>query len=252
MKLPEYLKTLGEAPLPKLNVKNELERIRNDPLNSLISRLHGKLGDKVADSTDLYQRAYHFYYQSVERLLPDVSLARRWRNGPYYAERDEMRMPREWVGLAHRYRAIANHIDFDFDNFVIHSRIMLDRAIGLSKYFLDGGHLPSFNSFNRHRKFVIEENRFGNIEYARYFRAKTGWFEVLREVRDKYVVHPNRAGLHTWGLFKGDEFVYAFFTAVTTGSGKAEPRAFLLGTHRLIRQVDGFLRWFAKYGTARV
>ena len=138
---------LGNAALPRLNVQEELARIKHDPMSGLILKLQRLKPNGFDAQIERYKSAYNLYFLSAERLLPEASIARRWRNGPYIAERDHLRAPAEWRALSRRYHAIANYIDLDFYNLVLHSPILLDRTIGFSRYFIKGSRMPSFSSF---------------------------------------------------------------------------------------------------------
>ena len=128
---------------------------------------------------------------------------------------------------------------------------MLDRVAGLSRSFLVGQELPSFTSFAQHRKFFIKLARpFGDQEdYAKYMRSETGWFETLKNVRDKFLVHQGPSHRKLWLLAGLTRDVELMLLLNPEQNPVQNPERFLvLSVHRLVKEVDRFLRWFCAYG----
>ena len=86
----------------------------------------------------------------------------------------------------------APYWGLDFDNFLIHGRILLDRAIRLARPLFGRSDAPSLYSFRKHRDFFLKPENIPypvHEEYAKYVREQTGWFPRLKLARDKYIVH---------------------------------------------------------------
>lgn len=234
----------------RMNVRNQLRRLRDEPLYPFLERLRSTREPTFwEDEIERYQMAYWFYYLSLERLLPEMSLAVRWRNGPYWAIREHRKYTDSERKLAARYNAIARYLEYDFVNCIIHTRILLDRVASLSRTFLAGGKLPSFTSFAKHRKFFLKStHRYGDHEeYAAHIRSRTNWFGVLKNVRDKFIVHLGPKHRKFWGIPYGRREVD--LTLFLDSDQNPPPRHTLtMSIHSLVREVDGFLRWFTAYG----
>src|SRR5690349_21833634 len=149
----DYL--LGHEPIGyRINVRKTLAQYRRDPLYGLIAELGGYDRPRILhDDISMYQLAYSWYYLSLQRFLPAMSLAVRWSKGPYWALREgRAYTPRE-SAIAQRYNEVAPYLYLDFYNCLLYARILLDRVAALSRVFLTAGDRPSFTSFNEHKKF---------------------------------------------------------------------------------------------------
>jgi len=85
-------------------------------------------------------------------------------------------------------------LSLDYEDFLIHSRILMDRVIFLAQFLLPRTpNRPSPTSFTEHRKFFRNTRNIpfrGDEEYAEYIRGDTQWYEtLLRSYRDDFVVH---------------------------------------------------------------
>ncbi len=180
----------GHKPLHRrLNYRKELRRLRNDPLAPLIAAFGGdrRLPRVFQDTISRYEETYECYYLCLSRFLPEQSLAARWRNGPHYRLRYGRRYTPRDSELARRFNTIAPFLYLDFYNCLLWARILLDRIVALSRYFLTGQTLPSFHSFSDHRKFFVKRTASygGHEDYARYIRDQTEWFDMpIKHVRD--------------------------------------------------------------------
>jgi hypothetical protein len=139
----------------------------------------------------------------------------------------------------------------DFFNCLFHARILMDRTIGLARYFLPRGERPSFTSFNDHRHFFMRrktEYR-GFEDYAEYFRSKIQWFDQLKEVRDRILVHQGPRHWRYFGYPLGGPDL-----ELVIGHPKDQARVFagfdvtVVSVRELAADVDAFLRWFAERG----
>lgn len=247
---------LGHKPLEgRLNIRKELKRLRHDPLDQFV-RIFGqqKSFHFMQNEFSRYREAYYFYYLSLERFLPEMSIAVRWRNGPYFVLKYGGKYTPSERRLADQYYKISPFLEFDFFNCLLYARMLLDRTIGLSRHFLKGGNLPSFTSFNEHRKFFrrLKQPYREHEDYAEYLRAKTGWFDLpVKQIRDKFLVHAGPRHLRIFGIpSKGYE--YGLTVLLPTGPDPDNPlaqmKSITLSIPRLARDIEEFLTWFCRYG----
>lgn len=241
----------GFAPVERrLHVREELRRLRRNPLKPLLRSLGAAAGEGRIHMTELGRCAiaYEFYFQSLARFLPEMSVVLRWRLGPYFARKYRVPYTPGQAKLARRYHEIAPYVEMDLVNCVIHARALMDHVAPLSRRFLPNRGLP-VRSFHAHRDFFVKRTEpFGDHEeYAEYMRTRTLWFDDLREIRDKFFVHPGPEHLRVFGVPSGDSEAGM---AILTGNA-SDPRrqdAVLVSVPRLARQIDDFLRWFSNYG----
>lgn len=247
-----------EALEKRLNIRNELAKFKKDPLESFLNLFNSE--DRYfpfADEIYRYKEAYRFFYLSLERFLPEMSIGIRWRNGPYYALKYRAKYSQTEKKIADQYNKIAKFIEYDFFNCILHSRILLDRAISLSRFFIKNKSQPSYTSFNSHKKFFINliENdlRYDpHEEYACYIRENTGWFEVpLKIIRDKYLVHAGPQHVRLFGYpDMGHEF--SFVVMLPNGDNPEKPlskiKVISLSVPQLANDISKFLSWLANYG----
>ncbi|MBP9019438.1 MAG: hypothetical protein WBJ37_06640 [Bacteroidales bacterium] len=151
-----------------------------------------------------------------------MSIERRYKNGPNWTRKESRRFSDSKRWLAVKRRETARFLNLDFDNLLIHSRILLDRATALTRAFLKNERsLPSFASFNKHRSFFLKPENIphGNHEeYAKYVRERTEWFpSLLGLARDKFVVHRNRPfyKLYGWSKNGASEMEMVLLTSKT-------------------------------------
>jgi hypothetical protein len=165
------------------NIRNELRRMRSDPLHELRLAL-GDDGHRIlSDDLSRYADAYRFYYLSMERFLKAMSVAARYSRGPHWKRRSggTQSFTKSDQRLAGEFRATGRFLELDLTNCLIHTRILLDRTIALSRTFLNvPGRRPSFTSFSEHKKFFLRlSGPYGeHDEYAKLIREETDWFEV--------------------------------------------------------------------------
>jgi hypothetical protein len=190
MSKPDFL--LGHEPIgSRINVRRELRRLSVDPMRPFLDVLGAEKFAILSSDKSRYEEAYWFYYLSLDRYLHEMSVAARYSKGPRWI-RGKARYTAREQSLADQYRKVAPFLEYDLVNCLIHSRILLDRVTGLARHFIKGKRLPSFTSFNDHKKFFLNlsEPYGAHEKYAQYIREQTGWFEMpLKAVRDKFVVH---------------------------------------------------------------
>lgn len=224
-----------------MNIMKILKKIRNDPLSNYLVTLDDRtpyLG--YADAINSYLEQYIFFILCCERLLKAMSIERRYRNGPYWSRKAGIPFTKHERWLAAKRNETGRFLGLDFDNLLIHSRILLDRASAITKIFLKNQPTqPSFTSFTKHREFFLrtENIPYSNHEtYAKYVREQTGWFtSSLKLVRDKFIVHRNKPfqRFYGWPKYGFSEMEMLLFTSATDDSGN-------LGTveHKVVNPLD--------------
>jgi hypothetical protein len=247
---------LGHQPLEsKLNVRAELKRLRQDPIEPLIQALGKEPGYLILqDEFSRYLEAYYFYYLSLDRFFHEMSVAVRWGKGPHLVRKYGGKYTPSQRKLAAQYNKIARFLEFDFFNCLLYARMLLDRTIALSRHFLKGANLPSFTSFNDHKKFFQRQKTpYGGFEeYAAYIREQTDWFDTpLKAVRDKFLVHTGPQHLRVFG-YPSNGYEIRLMIMVPNGNDPekslARVKVIEVSIPQLARDIEQFLTWFCAYG----
>ena len=208
-----------------------------------------------ADDIYRYREAYHFFYLSLKRFLLEMSIAVRWSNRQYYVRKYGGKYSESQRKLANKYNAISKYLAYDFFNCILHFRILMDKTIGLSRYFITNNQLPSFTSFDNHKKFFkeLKENNeeFGQFEdYAHYIREETDWFDIpLKIVRDKYLVHAGPKHIRIFGYPNDHEI--SLVLILPAGDEKKslnKVNCISVSIPQLANDIQKFLIWFSNYG----
>jgi hypothetical protein len=247
---------LGHKPVERrLNIGKELKRFRHDPLDQFI-RVFDQRSDFhfMQNEFTRYREAYYFYYLSLKRFLPEMSIAVRWRNGPYFVLKYGGKYTPTQRRLADQYNKISQFLEFDCFSCLLYARMLLDRTIALSRHFLKGGKLPSFTSFNEHKKFFQKLNQpYGkHEEYAEHMRANTAWFDLpVKLIRDKFLVHAGPQHMRIFG-YPAIGYEYDLIVLLPSGPDPDKPlaqvKSITLSIPRLARDIEEFLTWFCRYG----
>ncbi|HAJ33003.1 MAG TPA: hypothetical protein DCK79_06485 [Candidatus Atribacteria bacterium] len=242
----------------KLNISRELKKFRKDPMEPFFRLLDKEQEFTLfADDIYRYREAYNFFYLSLTRFLLEMSIAVRWSNGPYYVRKSRGKYSESQRKLANKYNAISKYLAYDFFNCILHSRILMDKTIGLSRYFITNNQLPSFTSFNNHKKFFkkLKENN-EELEqfedYARCIREETDWFDIpLKIVRDKYLVHAGPKHMRFFG-FPGIGHELSLVVVLPAGDEEKKPlskvNCISVSIPQLANDIQIFLIWFSNYG----
>ncbi len=246
---------LGHEPIGRRpNIRAELKRIRHDPIGPLLEAIDDRGPSILSTIQSRYQDAYRFYYLSFERYLKGMSIAARYSRLRETVGRRQF-TPRERA-LAKQRRGIAKFLEYDIINLLLHSRILLDRAVGLSRFFLVGEQLPSFTSFSEHRKFFckVPAQTAGWPKYAERIRDHTGWFEMpLKAVRDKFIVH---AGPKHWRCMGYPDGGFELDLSLIVPDQDAQhaplatPTVIRVNALRLSYDIESFLVWFCGFALA--
>lgn len=251
----------------ELNVQRELTLFRRVPLFTLINRIEpDRMKTKAisvgiglvcaSSAVDRFLNAYKLCYLSLARILPEMSDL--IRGDYFYPYAKAVRFNKSRRQLAKKYHAAERFFELDLLNCLIHFRILADRTIALSRHFLSRSNVPSFTSFNQHKRFFTK-HEYGALygtheEYAEHIRMNTSWFDVLKTVRDDFLVHNAPKHLSLIGYSESDLDLIIVFVP----SGFSEHRkkfleayegiAFQFSLRRLVLDVRQFLKWFDHYG----
>lgn len=237
------------VPLKKrLNVRNEIKRIRVDPLKEYLNLAYSN--SPPGGVRDRYEYAYYLYMRSMERIFEQISTSVRYRKGPYYVRKYGGKFTSGQKKLADKARKLRPFFELDISTGLLHTRILLDRVTALSRNFLKGSKLPSFTSLSDHKKFFIKNSNLieGHNEYARYMREETDWFDKpIKYVRDKFFVHhgPKHFMVYTIGWENDDNLTLNIQLFPDKGREKTEWIRF--NPWRMSYDVESFLLWFSEY-----
>lgn len=235
-----------------LNVEKEVCRFQRDPLATLLAALDDTHSDMFQGDVGRYRQSFAFYSLSLERVLRHISIGRRWQNEVRYAYGGRRKFTERQKDISRKYRARRPFFELDFTNCLIHERIVMDRTIAFSRRFLSGPRLPSFTSFNDHKKFLKRNAAFlGNAQhaYVDHIVNETDWFDVvLKPVRDKFAVHtaPNHIPFLGYPSHHDLEMCFVLDQG-NTSKPFGEARVVTVSIRRLARDVEGFLLWYNEY-----
>lgn len=243
----------GNEPVEdRLNIERELDIFRDDPLAPFLAKLgHHESPLLEIDEVGRYQIAYQNYFLSLERFIYEMSIAIRWDNSTKYAWRIRQKYSPWDKRVAKKYHGVKRFIELDFINCLIHTRILCDRVVSLSRQFLDLNDKPSFTSFYDHKRFFSNgERSFGrHEEYADYFRKNTQWFDMpLKPVRDKFVFHAGPVHMRFLGYNTREDLTMGVIVPRRPSSATPKHDFVRISVRRLARDLKGFLEWFSAYG----
>jgi len=234
--------------------------MRKDPLHQLLLALGHDGPQILSNDSSRYEDAYRFYYLSMERFLTGMSIAARYSRGPYWKRRSggTSRFTMSDQRLAGQYRATARFLELDLTNCLIHTRILLDRTIALSRMFLAAsGERPSFTSFKEHKKFFLRLSRpyDEDDEYATLIRNETDWFEMpIKLARDRFIVHSAPKHMRFLGYPNGG-FELALSIMVPhepDGEKVARMEVIRVNAIRMSLDIQQFLDRFSQYGRSAI
>ena len=222
----------------------------------------GLINDTSAEFTNgdigRYLQAYSWYILCLSRVFKHISLSRRVEAGLRHYPRNA-RYSSYQKELSSKYREFNQYIELDYQNLIIHSCILLDRVITLSRRFIIGGNLPSFTSFNKHKQFLKKNPNALNVdhnEYLQHMTLKTDWFEIpLKVLRDKFLMHSSEKHMSFlgWGESNWD---LEMVTIISAGKNQEKlfkkVKAINFTPRRLARDIESFLHWFSNYASNKL
>lgn len=246
----------GELPgLPRLpeiiNVEEELDRLSVNPVNPLLKELPLETENPFADNPGARLiSSYELYYRSLERFLPEASTAARFRAGPHYVHHEQRSYTDYERRLADRFHEIKGFLQLDFFNCILQARILCDRLVGVSRYFLPDDEQPSFTSFHGHRKHYRKKGADQDCleRYVELFCNRTDWFDTLKLVRDKYIVHPGERHDKFWGHPFGTWELTVTIVSKKEKSDNSRPLVAEVSIPRLARELESFLQDYNEIG----
>jgi hypothetical protein len=243
---------LGDEPVQaRLNLAAELRLLRRDPLGPVLDLIKNDEAVVLHRDAGRYVQALEFYVLSAERCLLNISIGTRYyRQVTPYLGGHRRLTPRRRL-LSRQYSARARFFRLDLMNLLLHSRILLDRTITFSRRFLLGPELPSFSSFADHRKFFQKRPDAlspRHLSYARHIAQQTSWFDMLKSVRDKIVVHIGPPHFQ-FVTYPSSHDMGMFFALDNRQPWADYPQAssVTFSARRTIQNVREFLTWYSDY-----
>jgi len=245
---PQGNEPVGE----RLVLKVEQRLYQEDPLEPLLTAIvSGRQVWFITDEVARYETAYADYRLSLERLMPEMRAGIQW----HYHIRGRRKYGPRQRAIAEAYHRSKKFLGHDCRAAVIFARILLDRAVSLSRHFLEHEKGLGFTSFNEQKKFFSKRGSSSGMqeEYASYIRKKTDWFEHLKLVRDKFIIHhgPKHMNLLTYGPHAaGHDLGILIFVTGDDDFSQREGKMTVIqiSIRRLVRDVHAFLSWFRDYG----
>jgi hypothetical protein len=237
-----------------LNVRAEAKRLRANPIDALLKRIVGSRSRSpfVIDDIGRCLDAYEFYALTLARYYEGLSLGYRWRRSAYFALKYRTKYTAYERRLANRYNRSKYYLELDFFNSLLHARILLDRTIGLARYFLPkSGEQPSFTSFADHKKFFTRRTSWHSVfqDYADHFRNETGWFDELKNIRDKILVHQGPKHSRWFGYpFEHTDLSLSIMFPLDEAAPLRGGTVWRFSIRDMATEIDRFLHWFSRRG----
>ena len=246
---------IGHVPVTdRLNVGNEIRRFSDDPLRSYLNMLDDTNAALFHGDVGRYKQAFSWYTLSLGRVLEQCSVARRCdrilRWLPVTVKYSTYQLQ-----FARKRKSVGPYQELDYQNLIIHTCILLDRTISLSRRFLRGRRLPSFTSFNQHKAFL---RKHGNElykdfhDYADRVTSTTEWFEIpLKVLRDKYLMHSSEKHMVFFGWSTERQWDLEMMTIIPAPQNQNKllerVKCIRFSPRRLAKDVEEFLHWFSEY-----
>ncbi len=146
------------------------------------------------------------------------------------------------------------YLELDYQNLIIHSCILLDRTIAISRRFISLSKKPSFTSFSKHVEFFTKNTELVEKEFKEYqtkIVSCLDWYTIpLKLIRDKYLMHSAERHMiyFGWGRSKWDLEMITVIPAKSKQEKLLERVKFIcFSSRRLARDIESFLKWFAEY-----
>lgn len=249
---------VGHRPVTeRRNVKNEFRRFSADPLRDYLITVGDKDAAFFHGDIGRYTQAFSWYALCLGRTLDHCSVARRCdRELRWHPV--TLRYSVRQAQIARKRKAIGPYHELDYQNLIIHTCILLDRAIALSRRFLRGRNLPSFTSFTQHKAFLKKHSSALEVrfrDYADRVASTTDWFEIpLKVLRDKYLMHSAERHMAFFGWSTEKQWDLEMTTIISASCDQKHllerVKLICFSPRRLARDVDAFISWFSEYGQA--
>lgn len=236
-------------------LKKEIALFKDDPMDPFIKVISPNV-EMLSNDASRYKEAYLFYFLSLKRYFTDMYYAKIWDQKLKWVHRDRKKYSPTQRKVLPKVYQHNDYLELDFADCILHGRILCDRTISLSSYFLVGPKLPSFTSFSDHKKFLVKNRTIGqqHEEYATFIESNTGWFEKsLKQVRDKYVVHTAQKHMKFYGYATDQDLsMVLFLPEGPPGKELSKVQPVNISIRRLARDVRGLLIWFASYALRNI
>jgi hypothetical protein len=185
----------------------------NDPIRPVYEIAKAQIEQRLLDE---FEAAYSRYVQKLshlsfiwDRLRADVDAHEKCLELAFAGHKQRVAgeaFTSEELAALGQLEDASKTLYLDYEDFFIHSKILMDRTIFLTQFFLPRAETkPSTTSFTRHRQFFQKPENIPfnkDEEYARYMRENTQWFEtMLKAYRDSFVVHDVR--FRSMGVISG-------------------------------------------------
>jgi hypothetical protein len=235
----------------RLNIKQQINQLSVNPLIPLLIKIKGSEQEVYgfySDEISRYVDAFHLYHLSLKRFLPELSYMMRWNKSLRYVKGREYSAGQR--KLAENYHSTKHFFALDFFNCLVHARILMDRIAGVSRSFISGTNVPSFTSFSDQKKFFQKQTQpYGaHEEYALYMKENTSWFDLLKDVRDHFVVHHGPSHSSNFGYNPdGWDMTLTLQIPNYPVDGKLK-NVIIFSVPQMAHDIQTFLIWFNKYG----
>lgn len=237
---------------PKLNLKKHISSLHKNPIEDLIRTINPE-GSYFRDDGARLNEAYLCYLLSLERFLGQMSVSVKVDNKIKYKIRSREKLTDREKVIWEKHKLYNKYLYLDFYNTLMYARILMDRIAVTSKYFLKLKNVPSFTSFNDHKKFFVKN---GNIldthqEYSNKIVNDTKWFDfTLKIVRDKFLVHASPTHQMHFGYPGGemDDLCMVIIVPDNPKKDMSQVKIINLSLIQLSIDIDIFLKWFNEYG----
>jgi len=236
-----------------LNVRKESRRFCKDPMEDLIKAIGDEDASFVRGDIGRYLQAYSWYSLCLKRCFEHISIARRGNAELRYHPRNKKYSKRQQQ-IAKICNTLGPYLELDYQNLIIHTCILLDRTITISRRFINGGKLPSFTSFNKHVEFLSKNHgALGEVhkEYEQELVSSLDWYRIpIKVLRDKYLMHSSEKHIAFFG-WGGTNWDLKMITMIPAKPNQTKPlekvKVICFTARRLARDIEKFLNWFAEY-----
>ncbi|HEY5713772.1 MAG TPA: hypothetical protein VIT68_00265 [Candidatus Gracilibacteria bacterium] len=178
----------------RLSVKKELDSFCDNPdLCNFLNEVEKGAPFFMLDASNRFLHSYNSFCLCLERVLWGISVRKRFEkeikyhpgNKPFSARQKE---------ISRRYKETSPYTRLDFQNLIIHTCILLNRFLEISRIFVEKNtdiNNLSFTSFSKHKKALKKHDLGPKLEeYQKFIVDQTEWFEIpLKILRDKFLMH---------------------------------------------------------------
>lgn len=245
----------GHEPMKEsLNLKKEIMQFSIDPLEKYIGKLNDLESDMFLGDVGRYLQSFSWYQLSLKRTLKIISITKRYNSEIKYHPRNKKYSERQ-MQIVRVYKQFVPYAELDFQNLLIHSYLLLDRTISLSRRFLALEELPSFTSFSKHKNFFKKSSTkiLSLNDYGKYISNNTDWFEIpLKVLRDKYLMHSAEKHFSYHGWCPDANCDLSMIVILLNKSSLQEKhtkgvKKIRFSPRRLARDINEFLIWFSSF-----